>query len=94
MGRDRQGDGSVRVTEHDLEYRPAACASCGAPLPDAGTKRHRRSSCRARPARAISPKQRRHAEMLQRLKPYYQDWYNAWLMTDKPQSFYVLNSHG
>ncbi|HYB43976.1 MAG TPA: hypothetical protein VEL75_19510, partial [Candidatus Methylomirabilis sp.] len=43
-------------------------------------------------ARAISPAQRRHAEMLQRLKPYYQDWYNAWLEPSSPAPFYVLNS--
>jgi len=43
-------------------------------------------------ARAISPKQRRHAEMLQRLKPYYQDWYNAWLRPEDVKPFYVLNS--
>src|SRR5262249_51977925 len=30
-------------------------------------------------ARHIPPRQRRHAEMLQRLKPHYQAWYNAWL---------------
>jgi hypothetical protein len=42
--------------------------------------------------RAISPKQRRHAEMLQRLKPYYQAWYNAWLMPEAARPFYVLNS--
>ncbi|HXJ81537.1 MAG TPA: amidohydrolase family protein [Candidatus Methylomirabilis sp.] len=45
-------------------------------------------------ARAISPRQRRHAEMLQRLKPHYQDWYNAWLATDEARPFYVLNSRG
>jgi hypothetical protein len=29
--------------------------------------------------------------MLQRLKPYYQAWYNAWLEPEDPKSFYVLN---
>lgn len=43
-------------------------------------------------ARAISPRQRRHAEMLQRLKPYYQDWYNAWLAPETARPFYTLNS--
>jgi cytosine/adenosine deaminase-related metal-dependent hydrolase len=43
-------------------------------------------------ARAISPEQRRHAEMLQRLKPYYQSWYNAWLTNDAATPYYVLNS--
>jgi cytosine/adenosine deaminase-related metal-dependent hydrolase len=42
-------------------------------------------------ARGIGPAQRRHAEMLQRLKPHCQDWYNAWLPAD-PDPFYVLNS--
>jgi 5-methylthioadenosine/S-adenosylhomocysteine deaminase len=42
-------------------------------------------------ARGISADQRRHAEMLQRIKPYYQDWYDAWLPAD-PDPFYVLNS--
>jgi cytosine/adenosine deaminase-related metal-dependent hydrolase len=43
-------------------------------------------------ARAIGPKQRRHAEMLRRLKPHVQDWYNAWLTPDTAKPFYVLNS--
>jgi len=43
-------------------------------------------------ARSISPKQRRHAEMLQRLKPHYQDWYNAWLTPEDAKPFYTLNS--
>ncbi len=43
-------------------------------------------------ARAIRPAQRRHAEMLQRLKPYYQAWYNAWLPADGGKPFYALNS--
>lgn len=43
-------------------------------------------------ARAIGPKQRRHARMLQRLKPYYQAWYTAWLTPDTTKPFYVLNS--
>jgi hypothetical protein len=30
--------------------------------------------------------------MLQRLKPYYQAWYNAWLMPEAGRPFYVLNS--
>ena len=42
-------------------------------------------------ARHIPPRQRRHAEMLQRLKPYYQAWYNAWLEPEDAQHFYVLN---
>lgn len=43
-------------------------------------------------ARSISPRQRRHALMLQRLKPHYQDWYNAWLTPKDVKPFYVLNS--
>lgn len=42
-------------------------------------------------ARRIPPRQRRHAEMLQRLKPYYQAWYNAWLEPEDTKHFYVLN---
>src|SRR5499425_3944242 len=42
-------------------------------------------------ARHIPPRQRRHAEMLQRLKPYYQAWYNAWLEPEDAEHFYVLN---
>jgi 5-methylthioadenosine/S-adenosylhomocysteine deaminase len=41
--------------------------------------------------RAIGDEQRRRAEMLQRLRPYYQRWYNDWLGGDT-QPFYVLNS--
>jgi cytosine/adenosine deaminase-related metal-dependent hydrolase len=43
-------------------------------------------------ARGIGVAQGRHAEMLQRLKPYYQDWYDAWLPADA-DPFYILNSH-
>src|SRR6266850_383942 len=43
-------------------------------------------------ARAIGPMQRRHAETLRKLKPYVQDWYNAWLTPDAASPFYVLNS--
>lgn len=42
-------------------------------------------------ARSIGRKQRRHAELLRRLKPFYQDWYNGWLTADATP-FYVLNS--
>jgi len=42
-------------------------------------------------ARHIPPRQRRHAEMLQRLKPHYQAWYNAWLTPEAAEPFYVLN---
>jgi hypothetical protein len=42
-------------------------------------------------ARHIPPRQRRHAEMLQRLKPHYQAWYNAWLHPEEAEPFYVLN---
>src|SRR5229473_2650342 len=42
-------------------------------------------------ARHIPPRQRRHAEMLQRLKPHYQAWYNAWLTPEEAEPFYVLN---
>ena len=45
-------------------------------------------------ARHIPPRQRRHAEMLQRLKPYYQDWYAAWLTPEDAKPFYVLNRRG
>jgi len=44
-----------------------------------------------RAARGISPAQRRHAGMLARLKPYYQDWYDAWLPAET-DPFYALNS--
>ncbi len=44
-----------------------------------------------RAARGISPAQRRRAELLQRLKPYYQEWYDAWL-PDGSDPFYVPNS--
>src|SRR3989440_721539 len=43
-------------------------------------------------ARAIGPRQRRHAEGRRKLKPYVQDWYNAWLTPDAVTPFYVLNS--
>jgi 5-methylthioadenosine/S-adenosylhomocysteine deaminase len=39
----------------------------------------------------IGDEQRRRAEMLQRLRPYYQRWYNAWL-GGETRPFYVLNS--
>jgi 5-methylthioadenosine/S-adenosylhomocysteine deaminase len=42
-------------------------------------------------ARTIGDEQRRRAEMLQRLKPYYQRWYNDWL-GGETRPFYVLNS--
>jgi cytosine/adenosine deaminase-related metal-dependent hydrolase len=42
-------------------------------------------------AATIGDEQRRRAEMLQRLKPYYQRWYNDWL-GGETQPFYVLNS--
>jgi hypothetical protein len=42
-------------------------------------------------AKTISDEQRRRAEMLQRLKPYYQRWYGEWL-GGPTQPFYVLNS--
>ena len=42
-------------------------------------------------ARGIGRAQRRRAQMLQRLKPYYQDWYDAWLPGDT-NPFYVQNS--
>jgi len=45
-----------------------------------------------RAARAIGHKQRRHAETLRKLKPYVQDWYNAWLTAEAAKPSYVLNS--
>jgi hypothetical protein len=42
-------------------------------------------------AKTISPEQRRRAEMLHRLRPYYQRWYRDWL-GGETQPFYVLNS--
>jgi cytosine/adenosine deaminase-related metal-dependent hydrolase len=42
-------------------------------------------------ARGIPTRQRRHAEMLQRLKPHYQAWYNAWLASEEAEPFYLLN---
>jgi cytosine/adenosine deaminase-related metal-dependent hydrolase len=47
-----------------------------------------------RAARRIPPRQRRQAEMLQRLKPHYQAWYNAWLTPEAAAPFYVLNRRG
>jgi len=49
-------------------------------------------------ARTIGDEQRRRAEMLQRLKPYYQRWYNDWQrwyndwLGGETRPFYVLNS--
>jgi len=42
-------------------------------------------------AKSIGDEQRRRAEMLQRLKPYYQRWYADWL-GGETRPFYVLNS--
>ena len=42
-------------------------------------------------AATISDEQSRRAAMLQRLKPYYQRWYNDWL-GGETRPFYVLNS--
>ena len=42
-------------------------------------------------AKAIGEAQRQRAAMLQRLRPYYQRWYNDWL-GGETQPFYVLNS--
>ena len=42
-------------------------------------------------AKTIGDEQRRRAELLQRLKPYYQRWYREWLGGDT-EPFYVLNS--
>jgi len=42
-------------------------------------------------AKTISGEQRRRADMLQSLKPYYQRWYQDWL-GGETQPFYVLNS--
>jgi 5-methylthioadenosine/S-adenosylhomocysteine deaminase len=44
-------------------------------------------------ARPQTATQRRRAEMLRRLKPYVQAWYNGWLEEDT-DPFYVLNSRG
>jgi 5-methylthioadenosine/S-adenosylhomocysteine deaminase len=48
--------------------------------------------------RSIGAPQRRHADMLQRLRPYYQAWYNAWLEGEGTLAdavpYYVLNSRG
>jgi 5-methylthioadenosine/S-adenosylhomocysteine deaminase len=46
-----------------------------------------------RAARPIGAAQRRRAEMLRRLKPYAQHWYNTWL-DGETDPFYVLNSRG
>jgi 5-methylthioadenosine/S-adenosylhomocysteine deaminase len=35
-------------------------------------------------ARTIGDEQRRRAEMLQRMKPYYQRWYTDWLGVERP----------
>jgi cytosine/adenosine deaminase-related metal-dependent hydrolase len=43
-------------------------------------------------ARAIGRTQRHHAEMLARLKPHVQAWYNAWLKTGGSEPYYILNS--
>ena len=42
-------------------------------------------------AKGISPQQRKYAEQLQYLKPYYQKWYNNWLVSNS-DSFYQVNS--
>jgi cytosine/adenosine deaminase-related metal-dependent hydrolase len=42
-------------------------------------------------AKAIGEAQRQRAAMLQRLRPYYQRWYNDWL-GGETRPFYVLNS--
>jgi cytosine/adenosine deaminase-related metal-dependent hydrolase len=50
-------------------------------------------------AKPITPAQRERAEMLGRIKPYAQDWYDAWLrpgpagaLDGEADPFYVLNS--
>jgi len=49
-------------------------------------------------AKSIGDEQRRRSEMLQRLKPYYQRWYNDWQrwyndwLGGETRPFYVLNS--
>jgi cytosine/adenosine deaminase-related metal-dependent hydrolase len=46
-------------------------------------------------ARPITPAQRRRAEVLGRLKPHVQAWYNAWLDGEgDADPFYVLNNRG
>jgi hypothetical protein len=42
-------------------------------------------------AKAIGDEERRRAEMLQRMRKYYQRWYREWLGGDT-EPFYVLNS--
>ena len=42
-------------------------------------------------SKGISAEQRARAEMLQRLRPYYQRWYDTWL-GGETKPFYVLNS--
>jgi 5-methylthioadenosine/S-adenosylhomocysteine deaminase len=44
-----------------------------------------------RAVKTIGDEQRRRAEMLQRLRPYYQRWYGEWL-GGETRPFYVLNS--
>jgi 5-methylthioadenosine/S-adenosylhomocysteine deaminase len=41
-------------------------------------------------SRGISPEQRAFADMMQRVKGYYQKWYEDWPTPDQP--FYVINS--
>lgn len=47
---------------------------------------------RDRAARGIEPRQRRFAEMLQRIKPYYHDWYRSWWQDLDLQPYYRMNS--
>ena len=46
---------------------------------------------RKQASKGISPEQRKFAESLQRIKPYYHKWYEGWEKMDyKP--FYIMNS--
>ena len=46
-------------------------------------------------SKGLPERQRKHADMLMRLKPYYQKWYNSWIDVDA-QPMYRLHAavHG
>ena len=46
---------------------------------------------RKQAAKGISPEQKRFVDMLQKMKPYYHNWYKGWEQLDF-EPFYVMNS--
>lgn len=45
---------------------------------------------RTQAAKGINPQQRSFAEVLQKIKPYYQRWYKSWVEELDLQPFYVM----